>query len=240
MTKKTSIISNIAIAMVLLVLSLAVFTTDLTSVYVTVAAPVYNGNKNQKNVSLVISVFECGTNQCDEAKHIENMMAVLTEKGAGATFFVGGAWAMKNANLVKNMSAGFELGNNAYSGKDMKKMSAAAQKKEIQTTHAAVKNLAGVDMKLFMPPLGSFTKTTLKVAEESKYTTVMFSKNATCTASDCSTEAVTNKATQNLKNGDLVLLHPDQHTAQALPEIIDFYLSQGFNVVPVGANISLG
>ena len=242
MTAKTSVISNLAIAGVLFVLSLAIFTTDLTNVYVTVAAPVYSGDKNQKNVSLMFYMHNQSVDPGNNT-YTEGITAVLNEKGVGATFFVTGMWAMQNPNLVKSLSdAGFELGNGGYSGRDLKKMSTAEQKKEISATHQLVRDLTGVDIKLFMPPMASFSKTTLKVAEGMGYVTVMYGRETTVVSSESvdvasGAQSITEKATQNLKNGDLVLLTPTEYTLNALPNIIDFYLSQGFSVLSVGANI---
>ena len=48
---------------------------------------------------------------------------------------------------------------------------------------------------------------------------------------------VFSRATQNLSNGDLILMHPKAHTLNALGKILDFYKQAGFEIVPVSENI---
>lgn len=220
MSKKVSLVSNLVIAGVLLVLSLAIFTTDLTNVYTTVTAPVYNGNKNQKNVSLMITI-----SKSDTAANVEQIINVLNEKDVDATFFVCGVWAMQNPELTKKLTLSHEIGNGAYSASNLKKMSETIQKKEISAAHETIKKITGVNMKLFSPPMSSFSKTTLKVAEGLGYTTVMGNKDLTT-------------ATQNLKNGDIVLLTLNTELLESLPTIIDSYKNQGFSLVTVSKNIT--
>jgi len=235
MTKKVSIISNLSIAAVLLVLSLAIFTTNLAGIYTTVAAPLYNGNKNEKNVSIMFSIAGA-TSGANLSTYIDSVTNILSEKGVGATFFVSGIWAMQNPEQLKMLGTNYELGNSGYSAKDFKNLSAANQKSEISGAHEAVYKLTGIEMKLFSPPSGSFSKTTLKTASGLGYTTVLWNKD-TFDWRDSDAELITQRATQNLKNGDIVLMTPTASTVEALPSIIDFYLSQGFNVVAVGKNI---
>ena len=48
---------------------------------------------------------------------------------------------------------------------------------------------------------------------------------------------ILSRATKNLSNGDLILMHPKEHTLNVLPKIIDFILENGYNIVTVGKNI---
>ena len=56
---------------------------------------------------------------------------------------------------------------------------------------------------------------------------------------DKDTNLIYSRATKNLSNGDLVLMHPTKNTVDALPKIIKFYLDAGFDVVPVSINIGV-
>ena len=222
-------VANVCIVAVLLGLGIAVFTVDMSAVFLSVSAPIYQGNAGRKNVSLMINVY-WGT------EFIKPMMQVLESEGAQATFFLGGSWVQGNMALTRDIANAFEVGSHAYTHKDMKTMSELNQRKELQNTHELVKSVTGVDMKLFAPPSGSFGKTTLKVAESMGYSTIMWSKD-TIDWRDKDRDLVFNRATRNLKNGDLVLMHPTEHTLAALPDIIKFYKEQGFSVVSVTRNI---
>ena len=56
-------------------------------------APYYNGNRNSHKVAIMINVYE-------GSEVVEEMLSVLKEKGAKATFFVGGCWADDNGELL--------------------------------------------------------------------------------------------------------------------------------------------
>ena len=42
-----------------------------------------------------------------------------------------------------------------------------------------------------------------------------------------------NRATKNISGGDLVLMHPKEHTLKALPEILKYYVERGLVVTTV-------
>ncbi|MCL2569885.1 MAG: polysaccharide deacetylase family protein [Firmicutes bacterium] len=231
MGKRTSLVVNVSIAVVLLGLSVVVFTTDLSGIYMAVSGPHYNGNRNNQNVSIMINVYDNAHTQ-----HIKQMMDILEDRDVDATWFVSGNWVKRNMALAKDMSERFELGNLGLTHRNMRNLSEANQRIEIQGTHDLVMGVAGVEMNLFAPPNGNFNRTTLRVAESLGYTTIMWSKD-TIDWRDKDANIVFNRATQNIMNGDLVLMHPCAHSLAALPLIIDYYLSRGFDVVRVSENI---
>lgn len=231
--KKTAIIANIAIAVVLLVLSISIFSVDLDRVYTTVAAPITIGNENLKNVSFMICI-ESDT----DAVIVDEMMNILALRKASATFFVAGSWVMKNPQSLKNMSAlKFEIANYGFSGKSIKSLSAEKQKKEMLDTHTLVKGITGVDMKLFFPPVREYSKDTLKTASALGYTVVLSCCDAKSKSLDATAEGIRDNATQKAKNGDLILICPTHLALQAMPSIIDFYSEQNFGIVKVSDNI---
>lgn len=192
---------------------------------------IYRGNKNAKNVSLMFNVYE-------NTQTVNEIIDILNEKGVKATFFVGGCWADDNEQTLKKIvSDGHEIANHGYFHKDHKKLSYNDNKKEIELCSTIVKALCGVAPTLFAPPSGSYSETTLSVASELGYKVIMWSKD-TIDWRDSDKTILFKRATQNLTNGDLVLMHPKPHTKQVLSSIIDFYIDAGFNVVTVSENIA--
>ena len=230
MPRRFAFVANTCIAVILVSLSVVILTVDISSIYLTVSAPVYNGNRSRNNVSLMINV-NWGT------EYIQPMIAVLEDKGVSATWFLGGNWAKRNMGLTQKLGKEFEIGNHGFTGKEMRYMSEASQRNEIRNTHDVIRSITGIETNLFAPPRGSFGRTTLRVAENLGYRTIMWSKD-TQDWRDQDEHLVFVRATQSLRNGDLVLLHPTAHTLRALPRIIDFYLINGFNVVKVSENIT--
>lgn len=188
--------------------------------------PYYCGPESDK-VSLMVNVY-WGT------EYIEPMLEVFDRHGAKTTFFVGGSWAVKNTETLKKIrDAGHEIGNHGYYHKDHGKLDAAYNRKEIGSTHDAVKDILGVEMTLFAPPSGSFGTKALEVAEELGYRTVMWTRD-TIDWRDHDSQKIYSRAVRDLKGGDLVLMHPTEATLAALDRILTTIEQAGLAVAPVG------
>ena len=120
--------------------------------------------------------------------------------------------------LSKIVCDGHEIGNHGYYHKDSDKISADRLRDEIGINHELVKTTVGVEMNLFAPPSGAYNETTLKVAQEMGYTTIMWTKD-TIDWRDKNTELIYNRAVKNPQNGDLILMHPTECTLKALDRI---------------------
>lgn len=194
-------------------------------------APYYNGNRANKNVSLMFNVYQ-------NTDVVEGILSVLEEHGAKATFFVGGCWADDNTDcLNKIVGGGHEIGNHGYFHKDHAKIDYEANKEEIYLTEIITEALCGAKTRLFAPPSGAFGKTTLQACADLGYTVIMWSKD-TIDWRDKDSSLVKRRATENLENGDLILMHPMKHTLAALGEILSYYESLGFSAVTVSENIA--
>lgn len=195
-----------------------------------VSSVIYNGNREKNNVSVMINVYE-------NTEIVNSMMDVFDEFGVKATFFVGGCWADDNEATLKRMAdGGYEIGNHGYFHKDHAAISYEKNKSEIENTGKIVKTLSGVTPDLFAPPSGSYSDDTIKAAFDCGYRVIMWSKD-TIDWRDKDEEKVYSRATNDIENGDLILMHPKAHTLAALPRIISHYIEAGFNVVTVTENL---
>ena len=191
---------------------------------------IYKGNENNKNVSIMINVYWGN-------EYIEKMLEVINQNQIKVTFFVGGSWVEKNPELFKKIVAsGAEIGNHGYLHKDSAKISEQKLKDEILRTNEIIEKVGGVKCTLFAPPSGSLDDKTLKVANELGMRVVMWSKD-TIDWRDNQESLVYQRATDNLSNGDLILMHPTAHTASALQNIIDCIKGKGFSLTDVSTNI---
>lgn len=217
MRKKITLISNALI--LLMLLSIFGLTFNFNSQYVFGTAEeiaIYNGNRNSNKVSLMINVYWGN-------EFIEPMLEVLKQNEVKTTFFVGGMWAEKYEDLMnKIINDGHEIGNHGYFHKNHKKLNYDQNYEEIYMCHKIVKELYNINMNLFAPPSGEYSKTTLKVANELGYKTIMWSKD-TIDWRDKDEDIIYNRATKNVKGGDLILMHPTQATLNALDKILKFY-----------------
>lgn len=228
---ETHITNLILITLVVGMFFLA-FTSNIKSVFnANSLSAIYKGNVEKNNVSLMINVY-WGT------EYVEPMLEVLKNEDVKATFFVGGCWVSKNTELLKKIyDEGHEIGNHGYYHKDHKQLSRERNQEEIYINHKLVKENLGIDMVLFAPPSGSYNNLTLEVADSLGYKTIMWSKD-TIDWRDKDSDLAYTRATKNPKNGDLILMHPTEHTLKALDKIIKFYKEHNFNLTTVSQNIA--
>lgn len=219
-------VSNVVILAVLAMLYFG--TVEIPSVKAAYA-PIYKGD-GEKQVSLMINVY-WGT------EYIEDIMEVLDKYDAEVTFFVGGSWAEKNMELLKKMALEHEIGNHGYLHKDHKQLNKKQNKDEIMLCDRLVTEITGKKMTLFAPPSGSFGQAMLDVCAEVDYKVIMWSKD-TIDWRDKDYQLVFKRATQKLESGDLILMHPTEHTLKALPLILEHYKSAGYKAVSVSENLS--
>ncbi len=219
------VLGNIVIAATVAVLVLVTLPTRAERTDVS-SEPYYSGKSDSK-ISLMINVY-WGT------EYIPQMLDILARYNVRTTFFVGGSWVAGNAETLKAIhEAGHEIGNHGYYHKDHKKLDASYNRKEIMSAHEAVKDAIGVDMTLFAPPSGSFGSTTLSVAGELGYKTIMWTRD-TIDWRDHDADLIYRRAIKNIKGGDLILMHPTECTVKALERIIISVSAAGLKIAPVG------
>lgn len=217
---------------VLVVFSLSIFSPVVSVALVPVEKVYYNGNKDNKNISLMINVY-WGT------EYLDDMLATFKANDVKCTFFVGGCWVAKNNDMLQKIyDAGHEIGNHGYNHKDHAKLSAKQNQDEIHTTGELVEAVIGYKMNLFAPPSGSYNNSVLSVAGNLGYKTIMWSKD-TIDWRDKSEELVYSRCTKNAENGDLILMHPTLHTSNALGRVIKTLKEKGFNLVTVSENLGV-
>jgi peptidoglycan/xylan/chitin deacetylase (PgdA/CDA1 family) len=232
LNKKITIVTNTILLVVLTcVCAVSFFTVDSLPIYGgQELEAIYHGNRENNNVSLMFNVYE-------NTEIVNSIIDTLEEFDVSATFFVGGCWADDNEKTLNRIvQTGNEIANHGYFHKDHKTLDYEKNKVEIHTTGVIVKALCGVNMNLFAPPSGSFSATTLEVADELGYKVIMWSKD-TIDWRDKEQNKVFSRATKDVSNGDLVLMHPKEHTLKALPDILNYYKSVGLKVVTVSENL---
>ena len=133
----------------------------------------------------------------------------------------------------RKIGHGHEIGNHGYFHKQQSGLTVEQNMTEISSCGKVVSQLVGVNMDLFAPPGGDFGKNTLNAAEKCGYRTIMWSRD-TIDWRDKDSAVVYERATKNTSGGELILIHPTQHTLQALEKIVQYYQNTGLKIVTVG------
>lgn len=222
MKKKTIIITNVIIVGFLAIFAFLSLPKTSLSTVSTNPNVIYQGNTSNNKVCFMINVY-WGT------EYIEDMLDVFDVYNVKTTFFIGGTWASKNVDLLKEISSrGHELGNHGYNHKDQDKLTKSQNEDEIMMTHKLIKANLNIDMNLFAPPSGAFDDEVVDVATSLNYKTIMWTRD-TIDWRDKDSDLVYKRAIKNLKNGDLILMHPTKHTLDALSSILAYAQNNGFS-----------
>lgn len=226
-----NIVANLVIVAVIAVLVTGAFLSDGAVPAAVGGKAIYHGNTSEPRVTLMVNVY-WGT------EYITPMLDIFDAYGVKTTFFIGGVWASKNNDLVKEISArGHEIGNHGYLHLDHGKLSEFRNIEEIELTSRLIKELTGRPTSLFAPPSGAIGSNMFKACEKTGHTVIMWSRD-TIDWRDKDKDLVYKRATNGIQNGDLVLMHPTAHTLEALPSILKYYKQNGFSVTTVSNNIA--
>ena len=227
--KRVELLSTLAILLTVLALT---FVTGLTYRYngATENAgnfAIYKGKTESKCAALMFNVYE-------GAEIVEEILKILREYSAKATFFIGGIWAEKNTEtLLAVTQAGQEIGCHGYLHKDHAKLSIEQNKEEIAICSRFVEKVTGQPVTLFAPPSGSFGENTETACKALGMKMILWTKD-TIDWRDTDVDLLVKRATKNIAPGDMILMHPKAQTVLALPRIIEAYQKEGYELVTVG------
>lgn len=189
------------------------------------------GEADSNGVCLMFNVYE-------NTPVVYEILQILSDEGAKATFFVGGCWADDNEkclNAIKD--AGHETGNHGYFHKDHAALSLKDNEAEIARCNQITEALTGVKPTLFAPPSGAYGKNTLIAAANLNMKVILWSKD-TIDWRDHNASLIFRRATKNVTAGDFILMHPTKQTAAALKDVLTYYKNHSLRAVTVSENLA--
>ena len=226
--KKSRLIANIVIVLMLATLSVLALNNAQTLDVQADSRVIYAGDETKNNVCFMINVYQ-------GEEYVKNIMDILDIYNVKTTFFIGGSWAVKNLDLIKEIySRGHELGNHGFYHKDQDNLDYDSNIQEIKMCHELISKNLGIEMTLFAPPSGAYSINTVDAASNLNYKTIMWTHD-TIDWRDQNSDLIYKRATKDLSNGDLILMHPTEKTLQAMTNIISTAINNGFNPTTVSA-----
>ncbi|GAB7388268.1 polysaccharide deacetylase family protein [Bacillaceae bacterium] len=194
-------------------------------------SPIYRGNPHKPMVAFMVNVA-WGT------EHLPSMLKTFRDAGVKATFFLDGSWLRKHPQEARNIVAeGHEIGNHAYTHPAMSKLSAGKIREEIARTQELIKETLGVTSALFAPPSGDYDQRVVNLAKEMGQYTVLWTVD-TVDWQKPSPSVIIDRVIPKLENGALVLMHPTEPTAKALPALIEKTREKGLRLGTVSELLS--
>lgn len=183
---------------------------------------VRNGSRYEDRVALT---FDDGP-----GPDTPEVMRILEEGGAGATFFVTGAAASRAPEVLDEMMrSGFELGSHSMAHEQYPTF------ESIQGVADIVQAATGFEPCLFRPPYGLVDAATEAAATEAGMATVLWDVDSSDYAAPSAAEVLAQA--EQAESGSILVMHdgPEQRdaTVEALPTLIRDLKSKGFELVTV-------
>ena len=229
-SRAVAAITNGVLALVLVVVGVVCFYPTAAHVSGVEDRVHYRGT-SADGVSLMFNVY-WGTQE------VEGILEVLAEYDAKATFFIGGSWADDNTACVRKIvEAGHEVGSHGYFHRDHTALGYEDNVEEISHSVQFLQLAAGVPVTLFAPPSGAYDEDTVNAAESLGLRTVMWSRD-TIDWRDKDEQTCYLRATDNLEAGELILMHPMEHTLAALPRILQYCNMHSLCPITVSENLA--
>lgn len=168
------------------------------------------------------------------AERTQKILDILAEHEIKTTFFLTGFWVEDYPEYVQAIAAsGHEIGNHTATHPHLNSLTAEEIRKELKTVEQMIRDVCGQKTVLFRPPFGEYNNQVIATASELGYKTIQWSIDS-LDWQNLSKEEIVNRVTSRIHPGAIVLFHNNGlYTADALPEIIDYYHEHGYSIVPV-------
>ena len=188
--------------------------------------PIFHGNISQPKVAFACNVFW-------GEEFLPDMLNTLDANNIKITFFVGGSWGHRFPNVVTELAnRGHELGNHTYSHPHPNTLSKDKNKEQILRAEKLITELTQFKTTLYAPPYGEYNDTVLSAAADLGYTTIMWSID-TIDWQRPPAEVIISRVMKKINNGAIILMHPTESTAKALPELIKQLHNKGYTISTV-------
>ena len=188
--------------------------------------PIFQGNITEPKIAFACNVFW-------GEEFLPDMLNTLEKSNIKITFFIGGSWGKRFPNLVTELATrGHELGNHTYSHPHPNTLSKDKNKEQILRAEQLVTELTQRKTTLYAPPYGEYNDTVLSAAAELGYTTIMWSID-TIDWQRPPAEIIINRVMKKVNNGAIILMHPTESTAKALPALIRQLENKGYTITTV-------
>jgi polysaccharide deacetylase family sporulation protein PdaB len=189
--------------------------------------PVYNVERSDKVVAIS---FDAAWGNANTAA----LLDLLDEYGVKTTFFVVGIWVEKYPELVREIaSRGHEVESHSATHPHMPQLSDDKMRQELKAVADRIETLTGKRPTLFRPPYGDYNDRTILVARQEGYEVIQWNVDS-LDWKNLGAQPMIAAATKALAPGNIVLFHNDsKYLMDALPTILDYYVSSGYKVIPV-------
>ena len=210
------------------ILLIAIFTTKAQTVYFGYAmrrVPIYQVQTTEKVCALT---FDAAWG----ADKTQGILDILKEKNVGGTFFLVGFWSEKYGDMIKKIDEqGIEIGTHSNTHPKMSTLNEMQIRNELEISIKYITDITGKNVTLFRPPFGDYNDRLINVCDSMGLKAIQWTVD-TLDWKGISGEEINSRVRQGLCPGAIILMHNNSdHVLDALPDMIDYILSQGYKIV---------
>ncbi len=160
------------------------------------------GNTNRKRIALT---FDAG----GPSTPTSSILDILAKHHVHSTFFITGDWANPNPDLVRRIhNDGHELGNHTMHHIDLRTLSDVDVCNELTQAERVLSGITGVTTwSYYRPPYGGRDNRVRSLAANLGYRTVYWTIDTLDWQTTATSDSITKKVMDNLRNGVIVLMH---------------------------------
>lgn len=196
--------------------------------YSTRLVPVYRVERQEKRVAIS---FDAAWG----ADKTQQIIDVLKQYDAGATFFLVGFWVDKYPEMVKAIAqAGFEIGTHSNTHPDMAKISQENIAKELDISTEKIKAITGKEVTLFRPPYGSYNNQLISACNQRNLIPIQWDVDSLDWKGLSATE-ITKRVVTKVESGSIILMHNNaDNVVDALKMVLERLTNDGYQITSVG------
>jgi len=189
--------------------------------------PIYCVARDNKCVSLT---FDAAWGNEDT----ETLIEIMGQYNVKATFFVVGEWVDKYPESVQALhEAGHEVMSHSDDHAHFSKLSESEIKNNLNSCNDKIEGVTCVRPTLFRCPYGEYDDHVIKTVNSIGMKAIQWDVDS-LDWKDISAGEIFNRVSSNVQPGSIVLFHnAAKHTPEALPQIIEYLISEGYEIVPV-------
>lgn len=189
--------------------------------------PIYRVERNDNKIAVTFDVAW-------ENSNTDELIEILDEYGAKATFFITGDWCDRCADDVKKFAdAGHEIENHSDKHPHVEGINVNDLINDTRECSRKIKMITGKEPTYYRAPYGEYDDSLLTTLDGMGLKTIQWDVDSV-DWNKPTAEQITKKVLENTKSGSILLFHNDlQNTTDALPEILKGLKEKGFEFVTI-------